>query len=110
MRMLVSISKPSSCSNLPWGRKQKAGRSKENGCWAEHPTPSIPACGRLWWEDPKLEASLGYIVRPEKLKEGRKGREKRRRQNDGGGRAEGRGNNMALFPSVSSAQGKGIFL
>lgn len=87
MRMLVSISKPSSCSNLPWGRKQKVRRSKENGCWAEHHTLSIPACGRLWWEDRKLEASLGYIVRPEKLKEGRKGREKRR-QSDGGGRAE----------------------
>lgn len=93
------------------GKEAESGEVK--GKWmlgrashTQHPSMWEVVVGR----SSKLEASLGYIVRPEKLKEGRKGREKRRRQNDGGGRAEGRGNNMALFPSVSSAQGKGIFL
>lgn len=81
--MLVSISKPSSCSNLPWGRKQKAGRSKENGCWAGHPTPSIPACGRLWWEDCVGDQSgLHSKTSSQKLKEGRKERKREKEKTE----------------------------
>lgn len=60
-----------------------------------------------------LEASLGYIVRSclrNSKKEGRKGREKRRRRSDGGGRAGGQRKQHGSIPSVSSAQGEGIFL